>query len=58
MRGCAGARNLRDVGGYTTTDGRTVRPGVVVRYQVADVVSLEHGLRFHDNAVTLAKARR
>ncbi|MBB5850523.1 tyrosine-protein phosphatase [Amycolatopsis umgeniensis] len=96
-----GARNFRDVGGYTTTDGRTVRTGVVfrsnklsrltdtdvqrltalnvsldvdlrnvkerhdepdrvppgARYQVADVVSLEHGLRFHDNAaVTLVKA--
>jgi len=96
-----GARNFRDVGGYTTADGRTVRTGVVyrsnkisnltdadlqrltalnvtldvdlrnvverheepdrlpagVRYQVADVVSLEHGLRFHDNAVvTLVKA--
>jgi protein-tyrosine phosphatase len=96
-----GARNFRDVGGYATEDGRTVRTGVVyrsnkisnltdadlqrltalnvtldvdlrnvkerldepdrlpagVRYQVADVVSLEHGLRFHDNAVvTLVKA--
>jgi len=96
-----GARNFRDVGGYTTADGRTVRTGVVyrsnklsaltdadlqrltdlgvtldvdlrnvveryeepdripagTRYQVADVVSLEYGLRFHGNAtVTLAKA--
>lgn len=96
-----GAKNFRDVGGYTTADGRTVRTGVVyrsnklseltdadlqrlaelgvtldvdlrnvveryeepdrvpagARYQVADVVSLEHGLRFHDNAaVTLVKA--
>ncbi|MCR6487849.1 tyrosine-protein phosphatase [Amycolatopsis sp. OK19-0408] len=96
-----GARNFRDVGGYRTTDGHTVRTGVVfrsgrlsgltdadlgwlaaanvsldvdlrnvkerhdepdrtpagARYQVADVVSLEHGLRFHDNAaVTLVKA--
>lgn len=97
----AGARNFRDVGGYTTADGRTVRTGVVyrsdklseltdadvqrlaelgvtldvdlrnvveryeepdripagTRYQVADVVSLEHGLRFHGNAtVTLVRA--
>lgn len=96
-----GAKNFRDVGGYATTDGRTVRTGVVyrsakisnltdadlrrlaelgitldvdlrnvveryeepdrvppgARYQVADVVSLEHGLRFHDDAVvTLVKA--
>ncbi|MGW4485145.1 tyrosine-protein phosphatase [Amycolatopsis sp. NPDC004368] len=96
-----GAKNFRDVGGYTTADGHTVRTGVVyrsnklsgltdadlqrlsaldvsldvdlrnvkerhdepdripasARYQVADVVSLEHGLRFHDDAaVTLAKA--
>ena len=96
-----GARNFRDIGGYQTTDGRTVRTGMVyrsaklseltdadlqrlvelgitldvdlrnvveryeepdrvpagARYQVADVVSLEHGLRFHDNAaVTLVKA--
>jgi protein-tyrosine phosphatase len=96
-----GARNFRDVGGYPTADGHTVRTGVVyrsakisgltdadlqrltelgitldvdlrnvverydepdripagIRYQVADVVSLEHGLRFHDNAaVTLVKA--
>ncbi|UOX89246.1 tyrosine-protein phosphatase [Amycolatopsis sp. FBCC-B4732] len=96
-----GARNFRDIGGYPTTDGRTVRTGVVyrsnklsnltdadlqrltaanvsldvdlrnvqerhdepdrvpagARYQVADVVSLAHGLRFHDNAaVTLVKA--
>jgi protein-tyrosine phosphatase len=97
----AGARNFRDVGGYSTVDGRMVRTGVVyrsnklsaltdgdlqtlvglgvtldvdlrnvveryeepdrvpagARYQVADVVSLAHGLRFHGNAtVTLAKA--
>lgn len=96
-----GAKNFRDVGGYATADGRTVRTGVVyrsnklseltdadlqsladlgvtldidlrtvveryqdpdrvpagARYQVADVVSVEHGLHFHDNAtVTLAKA--
>jgi protein-tyrosine phosphatase len=96
-----GARNFRDVGGYSTADGRTVRTGLVyrsnkiseltdadlqtlvglgvtldvdlrnvveryeepdrvppgARYQVADVVSLSHGLRFHDSAtVTLAKA--
>lgn len=96
-----GAKNFRDVGGYRTSDGRTVRTGVVyrsnklsgltdadlqllaglnvtldvdlrnvverfeepdripagARYQVADVVSLAHGLRFHGNAtVTLAKA--
>ncbi len=96
-----GAKNFRDIGGYATADGHTVRTGVVyrsaklsnltdddlqrlvalgitldvdlrnvveryeepdrmpagVRYQVADVVSLEHGLRFHDNAaVTLVKA--
>lgn len=97
----AGAKNFRDVGGYTTADGHTVRTGVVyrsnklsgltdadlqtltglnvtldvdlrnvverhdepdrvpagARYQVADVVNLDHGLRFHDNAtVTLLKA--
>lgn len=96
-----GARNFRDVGGYMTADGRTVRTGVVyrsnkisgltdadlqrltglgvtldvdlrnakeryeepdripagTRYQVADVVSLEYGLKFHGNAtVTLLKA--
>jgi protein-tyrosine phosphatase len=96
-----GARNFRDVGGYRTADGHTVRTGVVyrsnklselteadlqrlvdldvtldvdlrnvverydepdrvpagTRYQVADVVSLSHGLRFHGNAtVTLVKA--
>src|SRR5262245_7514662 len=27
----AGAKNFRDVGGYTTTDGHTVRSGVVYR---------------------------
>ncbi|MEU8817556.1 tyrosine-protein phosphatase [Actinoplanes sp. NPDC048796] len=97
----ASATNFRDVGGYTTADGRTVRTGVVFRsnklsnltpaeqqvvvsrgitldldlrnvseraqepdkvpagvtYQVADVVSLAHGLRFHkDAAATLAAA--
>jgi protein-tyrosine phosphatase len=96
-----GAKNFRDVGGYPTADGHTVRTGVVyrsnklseltdadlqslgdlgvtldvdlrnvierhdepdripaaTRYQVADVISLDHGLHFHDNAtVTLAKA--
>jgi protein-tyrosine phosphatase len=96
-----GAKNFRDVGGYATVDGHTVRTGVVyrsnklseltdddleslaglgvttdvdlrniierhdepdrvptgARYQVADVLSLAHGLHFHDNAtVTLAKA--
>jgi protein-tyrosine phosphatase len=96
-----GAKNFRDVGGYATTDGHTVRTGLVyrsnklsqltdtdlqslanlgvtldvdlrngieryqepdrlpagTRYQVADVISLDHGLRFHDNAtVTLVKA--
>ncbi|SNY47993.1 tyrosine-protein phosphatase [Paractinoplanes atraurantiacus] len=97
----ASAANFRDVGGYTTADGHTVRTGVVFRsnklsnltaaeqqvitglgitldidlrnisersqepdkvpagvtYQVADVVSLAHGLRFHkDAAATLAAA--
>ncbi|TDV35911.1 tyrosine-protein phosphatase [Actinophytocola oryzae] len=97
----AGARNFRDVGGYATSDGRTVRTGVVyrsgklseltdadlqrltdlgvtldvdlrnvverhdepdrvpagARYQVADVVSVQYGLRFHGNAtVTLVRA--
>jgi protein-tyrosine phosphatase len=96
-----GAKNFRDVGGYPTADGHTVRTGVVyrsnklseltdadlqrlaeldvtldvdlrnvveryqepdrvpagARYQVADVISLDHGLHFHGNAtVTLAKA--
>lgn len=96
-----GAKNFRDVGGYATADGHTVRSGVVyrsnklseltdadlqrlvelgvtldvdlrnvveryeepdrvpagARYQVADVISLDHGLRFHGNAtVTLVKA--
>ncbi|MES9505986.1 tyrosine-protein phosphatase [Streptomyces sp. NPDC000609] len=95
------ARNFRDIGGYRTTDGRWVRPGLVYRsnklnsltdaeqqrllsqrltldvdlrnaverhddpdrvpagvtYQVADVVSLNHGIRFHDSALmTLAEA--
>ncbi|MEU2024813.1 tyrosine-protein phosphatase [Streptomyces sp. NPDC016469] len=99
--GLASARNFRDIGGYRTTDGRWVRPGLVyrsnklsgltdteqqrlvsqkltldvdlrnvqerhdapdrlpagVRYQVADVVSLAHGIRFHDSALmTLAEA--
>ncbi|MFB7914916.1 tyrosine-protein phosphatase [Streptomyces sp. NPDC056061] len=99
--GIDSARNFRDVGGYRTTDGRWVRPGLVyrsnkldkltdaeqqrllsqrltldvdlrnaverhddpdrvpagVKYQVADVVSLSHGLRFHDSALmTLAEA--
>lgn len=87
-----GARNFRDIGGYRTADGRTVRSGVVfrsnklssltdadlatlttanltldvdlrnvserreepdrlpegVRYQVADVVSLDAGIGFHE----------
>ncbi|MFJ1711062.1 tyrosine-protein phosphatase [Streptomyces sp. NPDC086796] len=99
--GIASARNFRDIGGYRTTDGRWVRPGLVYRsnklngltdaeqqrllsqrltldvdlrnaverhddpdrvpagvtYQVADVVSLNHGIRFHDSALmTLAEA--
>ncbi|MYW08096.1 protein-tyrosine-phosphatase [Streptomyces sp. SID2563] len=99
--GLASARNFRDIGGYRTTDGHWVRPGLVyrsnklsgltdadqqrlvsqqltldvdlrnaqerhddpdrlpagVRYQVADVVSLAHGIRFHDSALmTLAEA--
>ena len=99
--GLANATNFRDVGGYTTADGHTVRTGVVFRsnklsgltaaewqvvtahginrdvdlrnaversdepdrapagvaYQVADVASLSHGIRFHDNAImTLALA--
>ncbi|MEV4350824.1 tyrosine-protein phosphatase [Actinoplanes sp. NPDC049596] len=97
----ASATNFRDVGGYATADGHTVRTGVVFRsnklsdltaaeqqvivsrgitldldmrnisersqepdkvpagvtYQVADVVSPAHGLRFHkDAAATLAAA--
>ncbi|MFE6976742.1 tyrosine-protein phosphatase [Streptomyces sp. NPDC057682] len=99
--GLESARNFRDIGGYRTTDGRWVRPGLVYRsnklnkltdgeqqrlvsqrltldidlrniqerldapdrlpagvtYQVADVVSLSHGIRFHDSALmTLAEA--
>ncbi|MFB6813801.1 tyrosine-protein phosphatase [Streptomyces sp. NPDC056347] len=99
--GIDSARNFRDIGGYRTTDGRWVRPGLVyrsnkinklsdaeqqlllsqrltldidlrnaveryqdpdrlpagVKYQVADVVSLDHGIRFHDSALmTLAEA--
>ncbi|MFB6871475.1 tyrosine-protein phosphatase [Streptomyces sp. NPDC056323] len=99
--GIDSARNFRDIGGYRTTDGRWVRPGLVyrsnkinsltdaeqqrllsqrltldvdlrnaverhddpdrlpagVKYQVADVVSLSHGIRFHDSALmTLAEA--
>ncbi|MFI7386673.1 tyrosine-protein phosphatase [Streptomyces sp. NPDC049813] len=99
--GLASARNFRDIGGYRTTDGHWVRPGLVYRsnklsaltdadqqrlvsqhltravdlrnamerhdepdrlpagvaYQVADVVSLSHGIRFHDPALmTLAQA--
>nr|BFE58860.1 tyrosine-protein phosphatase [Dactylosporangium thailandense] len=99
--GLAYATNFRDVGGYATADGHTVRTGVVFRsnklsnltaaewqtvvahgitrdvdlrnaversdepdhapagvaYQVADVASLSHGIRFHDNAaLTLAAA--
>ncbi|MFJ2643885.1 tyrosine-protein phosphatase [Streptomyces sp. NPDC087511] len=99
--GIESARNFRDIGGYRTTDGRWVRPGLVYRsnklngltdaeqqrllsqrltldvdlrnaverhddpdrvpagvtYQVADVVSLNHGIRFHDSALmTLAEA--
>lgn len=86
------ARNFRDIGGYRTTDGKTVRTGLVFRsnklsslndadlakltaanltldvdlrniserkedpdripagvtYQVADVVSIEHGIAFHE----------
>ncbi|WP_433374071.1 tyrosine-protein phosphatase [Actinoplanes sp. CA-142083] len=93
--GLANATNFRDVGGYTTADGHTVRTGIVFRsnklsnltaaewqvviahginrdvdlrnavergdepdnapagitYQVADVASLSHGIRFHDNAI-------
>ncbi|WP_211192499.1 tyrosine-protein phosphatase [Actinoplanes sp. TBRC 11911] len=97
----ADAKNFRDIGGYATADGHTVRTGVVYRsnklndltaaewqtvtghgvnldidlrnaversddpdrpaagvaYQVADVVSLSHGIKFHENAAgTLAAA--
>lgn len=96
-----GASNFRDIGGYRTSDGRTVRPGLVfrsnrlsrltepdkqkvtdagitldvdlrnvserseepdtlpdgVRYQVADVVSIEHGVWFHEFVpITLGRA--
>jgi protein-tyrosine phosphatase len=99
--GLTNATNFRDVGGYTTADGHTVRTGIVFRsdklskltaaewqtviarginrdvdlrnaversqepdrapagvtYQVADVASLAHGIRFHDDALmTLAGA--
>ncbi|MFD8826178.1 tyrosine-protein phosphatase [Streptomyces sp. NPDC059605] len=99
--GIESARNFRDIGGYRTTDGRWVKPGLVfrsnkinkltdaeqqrllsqrltldvdlrnaveryeapdklpagVKYQVADVVSFDHGIRFHDSALmTLAEA--
>lgn len=99
--GLESARNFRDIGGYRTTDGHWVRPGLVYRsnklsgltdadqqrlvsqkltldvdlrnaqerhddpdrlpagvtYQVADVVSFAHGIRFHDSALmTLAQA--
>lgn len=95
------ARNFRDIGGYRTTDGRTVRTGLVFRsnklsslnetdlakltaanltldvdlrnaseraedpdripagvtYQVADVVSIEHGIAFHEFVpLTLGRA--
>ncbi|MBM4479184.1 protein-tyrosine-phosphatase [Rhodococcus hoagii] len=96
-----GAKNFRDIGGYETSDGRTVRSGMVyranklssltdadlakltaanvtldvdlrnmwerrddpdrlpegVRYQVADVVSFEHGIAFHEFVpLTLGRA--
>lgn len=96
-----GAKNFRDIGGYETSDGRTVRTGLVyrsnklssltdadlatltaanvtldvdlrnmwereekpdrlpegVRYQVADVVSFEHGIAFHEFVpLTLGRA--
>ncbi len=96
-----GAKNFRDIGGYRTTDGKTIRTGLVfrsnklstltdadrakltaasvtldvdlrnaserseapdqlppgVRYQVADVVSLDAGLAFHEAVpVTLGRA--
>ncbi|WP_420881827.1 tyrosine-protein phosphatase [Rhodococcus sp. (in: high G+C Gram-positive bacteria)] len=96
-----GAKNFRDIGGYETSDGRTVRSGIVyranklssltdadlakltaanvtldvdlrnmwerrddpdrlpegVRYQVADVVSFEHGIAFHEFVpLTLGRA--
>ncbi|ORL32848.1 tyrosine-protein phosphatase [Prescottella equi] len=96
-----GAKNFRDIGGYETSDGRTVRSGLVyranklssltdadlakltaanvtldvdlrnmwerrddpdrlpegVRYQVADVVSFEYGIAFHEFVpLTLGRA--
>lgn len=96
-----GAENFRDIGGYETSDGRTVRSGLVyranklssltdadlakltaanvtldvdlrnmwerrddpdrlpegVRYQVADVVSFEHDIAFHEFVpLTLGRA--
>lgn len=96
-----GAKNFRDIGGYETSDGRTVRSGLVyranklssltdadlakltaanvtldvdlrnmwerrddpdrlpegVRHQVADVVSFEHGIAFHEFVpLTLGRA--
>lgn len=95
-----GASNFRDIGGYPTVSGKTVREGLVfrsnrlsgltdadkqrlvaagitlavdmrnaseraeapyeipgVRYQVADVVSIEHGIWFHEFVpITLGRA--
>ncbi|EGD56406.1 tyrosine-protein phosphatase [Gordonia neofelifaecis] len=96
-----GASNFRDIGGYQTADGRTVRSGIVfrsnklssltdsdkqqitaagitldvdlrnaserkeapdqlpasVRYQVADVVGIDHGIWFHEFVpLTLGRA--